>query len=75
MDRGDSSPFYMIFTDDPNTFTPLHPTETCGRILERERVAILEIADKFSTSVQIRDELMRSEPEMVRQLGVSCSYA
>ncbi|MEZ7129795.1 hypothetical protein ACBR40_31050 [Nonomuraea sp. AD125B] len=71
MDRGNSTPFYMIFTDDSRTFRALRPTETRGVVWERERLAILEQARKHPhwAPLDIRKELMRSEREMVRQLG------
>ncbi|NJP96646.1 hypothetical protein HCN51_45690 [Nonomuraea sp. FMUSA5-5] len=71
MDRSNASLFYMIHTDGRNMNRSLQPTETLGVVWERERLAILELAKRHPdwTPQDIRKELMRSEREMVRQLG------
>lgn len=71
MDRSDSLPFYLILPAASDATRPLQQAETRGLVLERERLAILELVKRHPSwgPTDIRRELMRSEREMVRQLG------
>ncbi|TDE49915.1 hypothetical protein E1295_19895 [Nonomuraea mesophila] len=66
MDRSDPAPFYRILTDNPDASRSSRPGH---HIEEDDRLAILEVAKKFSTTAAIRNELVRSEAEMVCRLG------